>query len=193
MNELMAKLNKGQNGEEDRFKNEFALYKLELEKAQVEIEHFSDVEKKSAKKRYKEFGHTGKTIQQDYKLWKKKKDTEYLKEDEEEDPENPTEEKVIQEGRDIIQQNKESLNNVLSDLNKAHEIGASTNQKIVQQNEQLSNVKADLVSMQDTLSMATEEMKIIGRKIMCDKYLWVLLFFIVAAIIAVLLVQKFKK
>jgi predicted Rossmann fold nucleotide-binding protein DprA/Smf involved in DNA uptake len=107
------------------------------------------------------------------------------------DDDRSTEEKYIREGDELLESNKDILQATLQRVQDARSLGESGIEKLKRQNEQLAGISENLDQMEDTLKVSQRLLRQMARRMLTDKYLWMLMFLVVAAIIGIILVQQF--
>jgi uncharacterized protein YdiU (UPF0061 family) len=103
------------------------------------------------------------------------------------EPERPdTQDKMIDHGRGIMADSKNSLNNTLKVLADTQTIANHTAIQLKDQTDKLQKIDDDISHIDSTLVRAGKHTKRIGRKLLSDKYLWCMIFLIVIAIVLVI-------
>jgi preprotein translocase subunit Sss1 len=97
-----------------------------------------------------------------------------------------TAEGYMKKGLDIQQQSKESLQRSAAKVAETQQIGRETAVKLAQQTKQLEKVADDLDSIESTLARSTKIIKRMARKVSTDKYIWVLVFLVLCAIVGII-------
>eukprot|EP00475_Leptophrys_vorax_P046128 TRINITY_DN978_c0_g1_i1.p1 TRINITY_DN978_c0_g1~~TRINITY_DN978_c0_g1_i1.p1 ORF type:complete len:226 (+),score=84.80 TRINITY_DN978_c0_g1_i1:62-739(+) len=118
--------------------------------------------------------------------WAKTADeaVEEMKEMNEHTPE-ATEADVIKSGEETIIHINESTKVTLEMIAQAEDLAVKTALKLKEQGEQLGTIDADLYEIEDTLARATAITRRMARRVLTDKYVWVLLVLIVLALMGV--------
>lgn len=79
------------------------------------------------------------------------------------------------------------LHTILATLKESERIGIETQEKLVNQQEQLGKINDDLLEITDELKAATSVLKSIGRRMLCDKYIWVIAGLVVLAVVGIII------
>jgi len=93
---------------------------------------------------------------------------------------------MMAQGRSTRGESKESLSRTLGVIAATATVGKDTLVQLDSQQQQLEGVGEDLGSIGGTLRRTNKVIQRIGRKMMTDKLLWVIVFLVIAAIIAVI-------
>jgi len=103
------------------------------------------------------------------------------------DDERSTEDKYIKEGDEIMDSNKDILQMTLQRVHEARALGESGVERLRAQNEQLAGISDTLDKMEDTLTVSKRLLRQISRRMLTDKYLWLVMALLVAAIVGVII------
>jgi len=98
-----------------------------------------------------------------------------------------TQDGLIQHGRNIMSDSKESLERSLQAIGAASEAGRNTALQLDRQFNQLGGIKNDLGTMESTLARTNKVVRRIARKMSTDKLLWVVVFFVFVAVVAIII------
>ena len=101
------------------------------------------------------------------------------------DDEDSTEDRYIAEGEMIMDKNQEILQQTLMRVHDARQLGQGGVDMLRKQNEQLVKVSEDLDQMETSLDVSKKVLRQMGLKLATDKYIWILLLLVCAAIVAV--------
>jgi len=93
---------------------------------------------------------------------------------------------MMDHGRKVQQDTKQSLETIQGLVKDAADLGKATLVKVGDQNKQIAGMIDDLHDIDNILERANKTIKRIARKIATDKYLWVLIFLVLAAIIFII-------
>jgi len=104
--------------------------------------------------------------------------------------EDSTEDRYIAEGENILDDNQRILQETLARVGQAREIGMSTQDKLHQQNQTLMKIGDDLDQMESSLDVSKKVLRQMGLKLVTDKYIWILLLLVCAAIVCIFIVLK---
>jgi predicted nucleic acid-binding Zn-ribbon protein len=99
---------------------------------------------------------------------------------------------VISHGNNLMSKIDESTNNTLVMINEAEGIGTKTAAQLAAQGEQLQHISDNLYEIEDTLQRATAITKRMARRLLTDKYVWVLTVLIILAIIGIIALKVTK-
>jgi hypothetical protein len=97
-----------------------------------------------------------------------------------------TEMGLISHGNNLMDKIDDSTNNTIVMINQAEDIGVKTAAQLAAQGEQLQKVSDNLYEIEDTLARATAITKRMARRLLTDKYVWVLTVLIILAIIGII-------
>jgi len=100
-----------------------------------------------------------------------------------------TQDGLIQHGKNIMSDSKESLERSLAAIGTAAEVGRNTAAQMDRQFNQLGGIKNDLGTMESTLARTNKVVRRIARKMSTDKLLWVVVFLVFVAV-AVIVIYK---
>jgi hypothetical protein len=104
-----------------------------------------------------------------------------------------TEEGAIAYGDQKITEIKTSVQSTMIMIDEAEKVGTQTAAQLVSQGQQLQTVSDNLYEIEDTLQRATAITRRMARKVMTDKYVWVLTVLIILAIIAIIALKATGK
>jgi len=90
---------------------------------------------------------------------------------------------LMDHGLAVQSDTKASLERALGVVKDARDLGQATSQKLDAQNKQMANMLDELASIDSTLTRANKTLRRIARKVGTDKYLWVMIGLVVAAVI----------
>jgi len=94
-----------------------------------------------------------------------------------------TEQDYIRAGQEILAMNQMHLQDAKSNLEQARMIGENSLEMLEQQDEALKRTADSLDEMESTLKVSEKVLKSMARKMMTDKYLWVMIGLTALAII----------
>lgn len=103
--------------------------------------------------------------------------------------ENENENELISHGRRIQNDTEKCVERQLATINKTKEIAVQISNKVQSQTEQLQVIDNEVYKIDDMLSRSVAIMKVMGRRVASQKYLWVMIFLIVAGIVAIIVVN----
>jgi len=172
----------------DDIEDKLHTYENHLDALQMELKSLPIQQKKIYRKKHKEHKQKLKEIRNELD-WKKTNNTkrELIGDQLENKPDLTSADGMMEHGRSVMIDSKESLARSLAVVADTTQIGRATAQRLAAQREQLQKIFDDIKSIDSTLSRSNKILKRIARKIGTDKYLWVvvfLVFFFVIFIIA---------
>jgi hypothetical protein len=100
---------------------------------------------------------------------------------------------LMEYGLKIQDDSKNSLMRTSGVIDEAKAIGAETAANLQRQNEQIGLIYDDLQEIDTTLARSTRIIKRMVRKIATDKYLWIITFLVLAAIITIIVLKTTAK
>ncbi|KAJ4458182.1 hypothetical protein PAPYR_6142 [Paratrimastix pyriformis] len=92
-------------------------------------------------------------------------------------------------GRAIVARSEKSLNNSMDMINDALRTGATAGAQLVRQTEQMENISSKLDEINDEVTQAKKTLRAIFTRLMTDKILILLLFLVIAGILAVIIIS----
>lgn len=98
-------------------------------------------------------------------------------------------EEMIKEGRELMDSNKTSLQQTLQTVNEAKTLGVSSVEMLHSQHEQMDRIGGNLEQMETSLEVSRRMVRNLTRRMLTDKYIWVMIFLVVCAIIGVVCVN----
>jgi len=104
-----------------------------------------------------------------------------------------TEDGVIQHGRQVLQDSKDSLERTLGVVNQTTAIGVQVTTQLQKQTEQIEKAYETMDEIESTLKRSTKIINRMARKVATDKYIWVLAFLVLAAILFIIIWTAVKK
>jgi hypothetical protein len=164
-----------------------------LESIKFSLRDVSDVDKNANKKKFKQYKDTY------VELLNRVKDASNKVQRNEllgpngagnDDQEDSTEDRYINEGEKILDDNQRILQATLARVHDARVIGESGVDKLHQQNDTLNKISADLDDMSTSLDVSKKVLRRIGLKLVTDKYIWILLLLVALGIVAVFIILK---
>jgi len=151
------------------YENALAAFKLEIranrQKYQAQSKQFSDALK----------GYKNDMLFQEASLAKPEVD----------EKEYDSEEKLIEHGLSVQQDTKDSLGRTLAVTAEAVEIGKATAAKLAEQSGQIDRIHDNIAEIDTALARSKKSIGRLSKKVLTDKYLWVITFFVVAAIVGI--------
>jgi hypothetical protein len=87
-----------------------------------------------------------------------------------------SEEGLINHGRGVLNESKSSLQRTMMTIAQAREVAVGTAEKLRQQTEELERINNNLAQIDATMGSASKTIRSIARRVMTDKYIWVLIF-----------------
>jgi len=172
----------------DEIESKLNQYENSLDAFQLELKQLNPTERKNWKKKALGYKRNFKEMKNDYE-WKRNNDTknQLLGDHQEAKPTDiHTSEGIMNVGRGQLQESKDSLARSLQVTDETLKIGKDTAAMLDAQYKQLQKIFDELKSIDSTLARSTRILKRIGRKIATDKYLWVVIFLVLFAIIFII-------
>mmetsp|Transcript_39859 Transcript_39859/g.63784 ORF Transcript_39859/g.63784 Transcript_39859/m.63784 type:complete len:245 (-) Transcript_39859:198-932(-) len=102
------------------------------------------------------------------------------------------EDTAIGYGRRLQDETEAAADRAIRDLAETQEVAVDTAEKVNNQTEQIARIDQNLAEIDDEIDRATRVLKRMGRRVMTDKYIWILIFLIFAAIITIIVVSVVK-
>jgi len=93
---------------------------------------------------------------------------------------------LMQHGAAVQADTKEAIARGQAVVKDARDLGVGITTRLDAQNKQTANMIDDLASIDNTLTRANKTLRRIARKIGTDKYLWVLIFLVIVAVIFII-------
>jgi hypothetical protein len=97
-----------------------------------------------------------------------------------------SEDALIQHGLEVQQASSESLQRTLAVTAETQVIARSTAQTLDAQTQQLTRMYDDLEKIDSALDRSTVLMRRMARRVLTDKYIWVLIFLVIVAVIVII-------
>jgi len=187
---LMAGLDKSKRRAQDldEIEEKTKAYQTALDGIGLELKNVNNpVEKKNYQKKVREYKKFLRDTKNDFE-WKKKQDTkgELLGDHKVDVKDLNSNNGLMDHGREVLAESKGSLERTLGVVAKTQEIGAATLTKVDDQNKQLEKIHNDVRDIDSVLARSNKVIKRIGRKMLTDKYLWIIIGLIVGAIIFII-------
>lgn len=162
-----------------------------LETLKFAYRDLPDVDKQANRKKFKQYKQTYVDILQRVKDASNRAQRNELLSGPGAGPEeDSTEDRYIAEGENILDDNQRILQETLARIGQARDIGMSAQDKLHQQNQTLMKVSDDLDQMETSLDVSKKVLRQIGVKLVSDKYIWILLLLVCAAIVAIFIILK---
>ena len=98
------------------------------------------------------------------------------------------EDAAIGYGRRLQDETDAAADRAIRDLGETHDIAVATAEMVAEDTVKIANIDKNLAEIDDEIDRATRVLKRMGRRVMTDKYIWVLIFLIFAAITAIIVV-----
>lgn len=103
--------------------------------------------------------------------------------------EEDSNEEMIREGRELMDSNQTALQQTLQTVNEAKVLGHSSVEMLHQQHDQMDRIDGSLSEIETSLEVSRRIVRNLARRMLTDKYLWVMIFFVVCGIIGVVCVN----
>jgi len=171
----------------DDIEDKLHTYENNLDAMQMELKSLPMQQKKIYRKKHKEHKQKLKEIRNELE-WKKSSNAkrELVGDHIEDKPDLTTADGMMDHGRNVLADSKESLARSLAVVADTTQIGRATAQRLAAQREQLEKIFDDIKSIDSTLSRSNKILRRIARKIGTDKYLWVVIFLVFFFIIFII-------
>jgi len=167
---------------------------LEAIKIEIRSSDLAHSDREHYKKRSKELKAILEQLKEDIKFKEIDKDRDELM-----DGAGPrihdvaSENGLIQHGDDVLAASKQSLQNSVVTVTQTAAIGKDITTKLQSQTQQMSRQLDDLYEIENTVDRAAAIMKRMARKIASDKYVWVMVFLVFAAIVFIIVYKNVNK
>ena len=99
------------------------------------------------------------------------------------------EDEIMEYAQNIQQQDNEILDRVIIDVDETVKMAEATAQKVSQQTDQIERISSKLDAIDDEIERAKKILKIMLRRVITDKAVWVLFFLIFIAIIMIFMIR----
>lgn len=97
---------------------------------------------------------------------------------------------LINHGDEVLNASKDSLGRTMATVTTTVAIGKDVTTKLQAQTQQMSRQLDDLYEIENTVDRAAAIMKRMARKIASDKYMWVMVFLVFAAIVFIIVYKN---
>jgi len=97
---------------------------------------------------------------------------------------------LMKHGMDVQDKSTKSLQRTINVIEEAKTVGNETVTKLNEQTEKIEGMYDKLESIESTLARSTAIIKRMARKMATDKYIWVMVFLVMAAIVIIIVLQK---
>jgi len=170
------------------FENAFDNFKIELQA-------ISKKDQRNYKKKRKEHGDRLVQLRNDveFKSQQGNRDALLGSGGEGGGPDLQTEDGVIHQGRTVLGESKDSLERTLGVVNQTAAIGVKTVEQLQKQTEQIEKAYETMDEIESTLKRSTKIINRMARKVATDKYIWVVAFLVLAAILFIIIWSAVKK
>jgi len=101
-----------------------------------------------------------------------------------------TAEGTMKHGLDTLDKSKDSLKRTMETINETKTIGTATVAKLEAQTEQMEGVYNELENIETSLARSRKIISRIARKVATDKYIWVVVFLVFAAIVTIIVLKS---
>jgi len=197
INELFDNLDKSKKRDADleAIRTKLADFDNPLDTMHLDLKNLDVSVKKKYMQKYRAYKNMKKEWEQKLE-WQKKNSTRDALMDghanEKTGADFDTPDALMQHGSAVQADTKASLERSLGIVKDARDLGTAVAQKLEAQNKQLSNMVDEVASIGSTLDRANKTLKRIARKVATDKYLWVLIALIIAAVIFIIVWKNSK-
>lgn len=103
------------------------------------------------------------------------------------------EDAAIAYGNELHDKIDDAADRAILTINETKEVAMDTVQKVNEQTQQIVQIDKTLAEIEDEIGRATLILRRMGRRVMTDKYIWVLVCLIMLAIIGVIVASAVKK
>jgi len=193
MKELVAGLKKSERrkADIDLIKDNLSTAKNALDAMEIELNHQSQADKRTYKKKHKQFKADIKEIENELE-WKQQDENrkDLLGDHEAKVRDLESEGGLIKYGLEVDDDSKSSLQRTVGVVAQTLEVGKETAAKVERQTEQIAGILEGLDKIEDSLDRSKIILSRIGRRVMTDKYVWVFIFLIIVAIIFIIAWKK---
>jgi len=93
---------------------------------------------------------------------------------------------IIEHGRNVQKESEKKLHSIVRVTNETKDLATMTSQELAQHMEQIARMHDVLDEIEPTLVRANRHIKRMTRAVVCNKYLWILIFFILVGIGAII-------
>jgi len=97
---------------------------------------------------------------------------------------------LMKHGQDVQQESKDSLQRTVGKVAETLQVGKETANKLQQQTDQMANMIDNLDSIEGTLNRSAKIIRDIARRVATDKYMWVLIVLVFAAIVFIIIYKN---
>lgn len=97
---------------------------------------------------------------------------------------------IMAHGRQVQKASEEKLRSIVQTTDRAKELAAMTSQQLAEHMEKIASMGEVLDEIEPILVRANRHMRRISRAIVCNKYLWVLIFLILVGIGAIIYLKR---
>lgn len=97
---------------------------------------------------------------------------------------------IMAHGRQVQQASEEKLRSIVHTTDRTKELAAMTSQQLAEHLEKIARMGEVLDEIEPILVRANRHMKRMSRAVVCNKYLWVLIFFILVGIGAIIYLKR---
>eukprot|EP00457_Paulinella_chromatophora_P012237 gb/GEZN01012431.1/.p1 GENE.gb/GEZN01012431.1/~~gb/GEZN01012431.1/.p1 ORF type:complete len:225 (+),score=57.85 gb/GEZN01012431.1/:106-780(+) len=165
-------------------------YENAFDNYKIECRELPKKDQRLYKKKRKEYTDALQELQNDIR-WKaaQSQKNELLDGQFEEEVDRTTEIGKIKYGQSVLAESKDSLQRTLGKVTETVTLGAETLQKLENQTKQLENMHDSMDELGSSLERSQVIMRRMFRKMSTDKYLWVVTFFVFAAVVAIVVYQ----
>eukprot|EP00823_Brevimastigomonas_motovehiculus_P005514 TRINITY_DN4077_c0_g1_i1.p1 TRINITY_DN4077_c0_g1~~TRINITY_DN4077_c0_g1_i1.p1 ORF type:complete len:216 (-),score=54.22 TRINITY_DN4077_c0_g1_i1:493-1140(-) len=191
--QLIHDLPTSNNRDEDAREVEdiFRTLEIVIGELDVEIQQLGQSERRQFIAKSKDFAKRIQESQTDFKLKQSNSTKDELLGDHTVTDEKTADLEALKDnGKKHMDDTLTSLQRSVDTMSKTKEVAVSAAEQLHHQQHQLEVFADDLKNIGTTLSRANDIVRAMARRVLCDKYIWVLVFLIVAAIIGILIYKK---
>jgi len=168
-------------------------FQIALDESKIELRHIRDeAEKNEYNSIIKHHKQTFTKLKNEYEWKKQAQVKDQLLGDHHEataaDQANP--DQLMKYGLEVQDKSKDSLHRTLQTVADAKQVGSQTVEKLQGNTEQVENMYNELENIEGSLARSRKIIARIARKVATDKYVWVVVFLVVCAILAVIILKS---
>jgi len=180
----------------DILKEQVSEFESSLEAIKIELRSpdLSHSDREHYKKRHKELKAILEQFRSDIDWKEKDRDRDELMGDRKAAGHDlGSESGLIQHGDEVLNASKDSLQRSVATVTATVQVGKDVTTKLQAQTQQMSRQLDDLYEIENTVDRAAAIIKRMARKIASDKYMWILVFLVFAAIVFIIVWKNINK
>lgn len=175
----------------DMIKDLLQEFEIAMDGFKIELKHQTPSDKKVYKAKMKEHKAFYDRMKNDYE-WKQTDSTrrDLIGDRKAKAVDYDSADGLMRHGLEVQQESKESLQRSVGKVHESLQVGKETAAKLDQQTEQMAGMIDKLDEIDSTLTRSMRVIKDIGRKILTDKYMWMLIVLVFAAIVFIIVYKN---